>query len=220
MADILTLDEYKAASGIPDMDTRNDAKIAALLPMLTSAINSFTSRDFGAPTVTEERVYDYDSSGYIDIDDAAEITQVAFVIPNSSTDFVLPSDAWAAHPTRRDDTPVFYYILVGPAYGVGSPEMGFARNLDVYYRERGPMGATALVKVTGTWGWPSVPADVKLAAIWTLQDWISKPLGDNLTSESIEGYARSWGGRQGATIALAVPNRARDLLANYQKLDI
>jgi hypothetical protein len=94
--------------------------------------------------------------------------------------------------------------------------MGFKRNLDVFAREGGLGRVPSTAIVTGTWGWPTIPEDVKLAAFWTMQDWVTKPSGDNLTSEAIAGYARSWRQTGGAP-SIAIPNKARDLLARYQK---
>jgi hypothetical protein len=220
MADLVTLTEVKEILGRDPLDTRDDAKFTALIPMVSAAIRAYTERDFGSAVVTEERIFPYDGSGYLDVDDAASISEIRLVVPNS-TDVIL-SD-WTAMPARRDDAPVFNYVLIGPRnYFLGSPEMGFTRNLDVYYAERGyGYSAPSMVKVTGTWGWPIVPPDVKLAAVWTLQDWTSKAAAEGLTAEAIEGYSRSWGSRStgGVSASVAIPQRVRDLLAAYAKED-
>ena len=220
MADLLTLNEYRTATGVDLTDTRNDAKIAQWIPWASQAIRSFTERDFGAPTVIEERTFEYDGSGYLDIDDAASITQLSFVYPNSP-EILLTADDWSPKPERRDDAPVYQYILL-PAYigqAWGSPEMGFTRNLDVYFRDRSSVSLPSKVKVQATWGWPDIPGDIKMAMVWTLQEWVSRPSGEAVTSEAIEGWSRSWGGRGGvAAASFAIPQRARDLLVNYSKV--
>lgn len=222
MADLVTLSEYRTASGVDATDTRNDAKITFWIPMVSQAIRSFTERDFGSSIVTEERTYEYDSSGYLDIDDAATITQVVFAYPNAA-DIILTADEWRPKPERRDDSPVYQYVLlpgyVGQTYG--SPEMGFKSNLDVYYSERGTRGLPYRAKVTATWGWSVIPSDVKMAAIWTLQEWDSRPSGEAVTSEAIEGWSRSWGGKGSASAAaMAIPARARDILVNYARVAV
>lgn len=218
MADLLTLPEYKALSGIDPTDTRNDLRISGVLSAVSLAIRNYTERDFGTYVVTEARPFEYDGSGFLDIDDATEITEVRFTVPHS-TDVVLESDSWYPAPARRDDSPVYYYLVLTSPAGI-NPYMGFERNLDVLYDEGRLPSVTRTAQVTGTWGWPEIPADVKLAAAWTIQDWTSKPSGggENLTAEAIEGYSRSWGNKAtDAGGALAIPNRARDILANYQK---
>lgn len=220
MADLITLAYYRTAAGIDPTDTRDDARITQWIPAVSNIIRAFTERDFGAPAVTEERIFEYDGSGYLDIDDAASITAVKLVYP-LATDITLESTDWTAKPARRDDSPVFTYIVMPGYVGAtaGSPEMGFTRNLDVYARERGSYALPANVKVTGTWGWPTVPEAVQQAAVWTLDEWRSRPSGEGLTAESIEGWSRAWGTRQGASAAsLAIPARARDILAAYAKV--
>jgi len=219
MADLLTLAEYRAAAGIDATDTRDDAKFSVWLPMVSAAIRNFTERDFGAPIVTESRTYEYDGSGFLDIDDASEITAVSVTYPLSESPTFLDEWSWAAKPPRRDDAPVYYYLELYGGSVFGSPEMGFTRNLDVYAREYTGHVRTSRMTVTGTWGWPVVPADVKMAAVWTLQEWMARPSGDALTSEAIEGWSRSWGGRMNGGVALAIPARARDILIGYAKTD-
>lgn len=219
--DLVTLSEVKAVLGKDPMDTRDDAKLTALIPYVSDAVRTFTERDFGAPTITEARTYEYDGSGFLDIDDASAITEVRMLVPNG-TDVVLTPETWTAAPARRDDAPMYSYIrmpILG-SWGI-SPAMGFTYNLDVYAAERGGLW-TSNVQVTGTWGWATVPGDIKLAAIWTLQEWSSKAASEGLTAEAIEGYSRSWGGRNagGTAQALAIPNRARDILAAYSKVDV
>jgi hypothetical protein len=44
---------------------------------------------------------------------------------------------------------------------------------------------------------------------------------DNLTAESIEGFSRSWArGGSGSVVPLAIPSRARDILAQYQRPEV
>lgn len=219
--DLLTLAEYRSAVGIDITDTRNDARFNSLVPLVSDAIRAFTERDFGAPTITEDRVFEYDGSGYLDIDDASDVQSVAYTYPNTSvSDTILSSGAWTPRPQRRDDSPIFYYIAIGGGWAFGgiSPEMGFERNLDVWVREHGFAGGGGQVKVGATWGWPTVPGAVKMAAIWTMQAWLSRPQGQGLTAEAIEGWSRSWGNSaSGSTPRLAIPDEARDLLVQFSK---
>lgn len=219
MPALVTLNDYKAFVGIPASNTQYDAQISAIIPVVSDALLTYTGRDFAAPLVTETRTYEYDGSGYLDIDDAAAVTEVAMTWPNSSP-LVLTTDQWRAMPQRRDDSPVYYYILMPGFYGGIDGEMGFTYNLDVLMREGRFMGLPPLVDVTAQWGWPVVPESVKLAAYWTLAEWIGRE-SEGLTSESIESYARSWqraGG--GLAAAPAIPSRALDLLAYWIKPNV
>jgi hypothetical protein len=220
MADLITLDELKAARGIDPTDTSEDATLASVIPIVSSTIRLESGRDFGSSLVTETREFIYDDTGFIDIDDAQTITAVELVIPNAAN-VALTTDQWRAMPPRRDDNPTYWYIMLAHYTLPGfSPEMGFARNIDVMYREgRYFTGLPQMIAVTGTWGWPEVPEPVKLAAVWTIEDWLaSSGGGEELTSESIEGFSRSWGGRGGDRAALSLPSRARSVLAYYEKI--
>lgn len=215
LGNLVTLEEAKAAMGTNITDTRKDAVLSALIPAVSTVIRNYTERDFGAVSINETRMFDYDGSGYLDIDDAAAINTVVLKIPQG-TDLTLDPDAWYPAPPRRDDAPVFYYLVINGYVGA-SPEMGFVRNTDVLYAEGRWPQYTKTVAVTATWGWPTIPEDVKLAAVWTIQDWMSKPANEGLTGESIESYSRNWAKTPGGAPAVAIPNRARDILAAYQK---
>lgn len=215
---LVTLDEIKVALDIDPTDTRQDDLLTGAIDAASTAIINYTERDFGSIQVDEERLFEYDGSGYLDIDDATAVSAVALVVPHSD-DVVLSADEWTAMPIRRADSPVFYYIIVPTVYpSAASPEIGFVRNLDNYVREHGRPVLPQIAKVTGTWGWPDVPSDVKLATIWTIKDWTSSPdEEENLQAESIAGFSRSWATAIGGGV-LAIPNRSRDILAAYQRV--
>ena len=225
MADILTLAELKTARGETGND--HDTQYTWFLAVVSALFRAATERDIGTPVLTEERTFQYDGSGYLDIDDAAAVLSVKLVVPYGE-DLELDADfQWTAQPPRRDDSPVHTYLQL---YGVGttgvplSPEMGFNRNLDVYYREHRLPAYPTVLKVTAQWGWPTVPVDIKQAAVWTINEWIEKDdEGEGLTAEAIAGYSRSWqrdGGDPTASSGLALPARARDVLAHYAKIQV
>lgn len=215
MPDLLTLAEYKALQGIQAGDTRNDVQISALLPAASRAVRTYTGRQFEVNLgVATTRTFQHDGSEMLDIDDCTAITTITTDggVPGNTHD--LASDQWVAMP--QDDSDVFYYVILygGPYLGM-SPEMGFTRNLDTYEMLRARM---PMVSVTATWGWPAIPGDVKLAAAITVGELVSAPgKSEGLSAEAIEGWSRQWGSRLGMT-SMAIPNRARDLLVNYQRI--
>ncbi len=215
---LITLNEYKALMGVQSGDTRDDTQIKALLPVASQAVETFTGRSFEISTnVPAARTFLYDGSGYLDVDDCTLVTSISVTIPNT-TPYVMTTDEYTPMPDRG---PVVYYVVfhggISP-YAI-SPEMGFERNLDRYppFTMRNPT-----VSVSATWGWLEVPQDVKLATALTLRQFVGSAGGgsaEGLTAEAIEGWSRSWGGRVGGGVtALAIPNRARDLLVAYQRV--
>jgi hypothetical protein len=217
MADILTLAEYKALIG--STNERNDGKYAAMLPAVSRAVTLYTGRDFDAPLVTETRKFQYDDSGVLDIDDATEVTAVKALVP-WGTDYTFQTDEWYAQPPRRDDSPVYWYLVLSGGVLGASPEMGFKRNADVMAREGRWQSVPTMVEVTATWGWPFTPPDVKMAAKWTLDDWIARRPETAAPAESIESYSRGsvGAGNISEAVSWAIPMRARDLLAGYTKV--
>lgn len=217
---IIDLAEYKTLMGVQPADTRKDTQITALLPAAAKAVRTYTGRNFEiASGPATEREFQYDESGMLDIDDCTNITAIETDAGVANASYSLDSAQWTAMP--QDDSDVFYYVVIhgGPYFGL-SPEMGFERNLDQY-----PYLAykSPLVRVTAQWGWASIPDDVKLATAFTVQEFLGSTGGasgktEGLTSEGIEGWNRAWGARGGGVQALAIPNRARDLLVNYQRI--
>lgn len=222
MADLLTLTEYKTYVGISLTDTSDDAQLTKMLAAASLAIRNWTGRDFETGGPTEERLFEYEGSGYLDIDDCTDVDSVALSFTLGPDQVLDSTYQWRAKPFGG---PVFHYIELAGVYPWGvNVAMGFRENLDVLAREGRLTAQLPVAKVTATWGWPTIPEDVKLAAIWTMEDWGAGPAGPTtpgVTAEAIEGFSRSFGGGRTADAAralLAVPNRARDLLAQYQKI--
>lgn len=212
---LIDLSTYKSLLGIQAGVTQRDAQITALLDPASQAVQTYTGRNFAVSTgIATARAFQYDNSGFLDVDDCTAVTSVSVTIPNVDP-YVLDVNAWTAMP---DSGPVTYYLLIHGGvspYGA-SPEMGFERNLDQY-----PYGffKPSTLTVTATWGWPAVPEDVKLATALTIQNFVEdSDKAEGLSAEAIEGWSRAWGSRSGAFTALAIPNRARDLLAAYQRI--
>lgn len=209
MAELIVLEELKNSLGVQDSNTAKDALYQRCITAASAAVLSYTDRDFASAAVTEQRTYEWDGSGYVDIDDASAVTAVT--LSWDSVDTAVPSSQWRAQPQTG---PVYTYVVVPSKYGFGSPEMGFTRNLDVYAEENGIGYLPPLVKVDATWGWPVVPDDVKQAVVWT-----AAAMSENVTpfiTESIENYSRT----VGMAPRVALPDRAKDLLAVYQRIQV
>lgn len=211
---LVTLTRFKSSLenvNDPSAPDPRDAQYNAAIIAASELVRNYTSfrfdlaDEFADP---EPRDYEYDGSGFLDIDEAWSVVSVSqHGNYDQAYTWTLSTYEWGAYPLNK---PVKYWLQLPQNFaGVGmSPEMGFAYNLDTLYykyQER-----PNIVTVTALWGWPEIPEDVQQATIWTATaiTETSKPY----TSESIEGYSRT---RGAADDGEALPERAKAALAPY-----
>jgi hypothetical protein len=199
-ADLITLQSLKDAIGIPYSDVGRDVRLEQAIKNASSAIRTYTDRDFGTLPETATRTFAYDGSGTLEIDDCAVGSITAIAVAGTT----ISSTQYLAQPDRR--SPVHYWLLLGASGGV-SPEMGFERGLDYYNPTQ-----TTTVSVTADWGWPVVPDDVQQAAIYTAAAMAESP--KPYVSQQYESYSV----QLPAPMADAIPQRAKALLDPYQRL--
>lgn len=202
-----------AMGGFPNPSSPNtrDPALEQSLAVASSMIRHYTGLRFDTanPTVpTSIRQFEYDGSGYMNIDECTVINGLTSNAGYSgSINQALTTDEWMAYPLNL---PVKLWLRLpeGP-FGRGiSPEMGFTYNLDT-------IGSNSYVKpviisVDAVWGWPEIPYDVQQATIWTALAISEGPTP--YTQESIENYSRTKG--PGADME-AIPDRAQAALAPY-----
>lgn len=220
---LVTLVKYK--SYIKESSNANDTFHQDALDAASDAILNYTDRDFGTANVTESRVYQYDGSGILNIDDAAGVHSVTF--PNA---IVLTTTSWVAKkegPVRA--TPFTYLELPRIDWHAQDPAslgvMGFTSNLDVFL-PRLPSVTEVAVTVNADWGWVTVPLDVQYATMWTAHSWEQdSPTGGGsgeLSSESVAETSRSFFAAQAASEATdeALPARAVSILDQYRRVGL
>jgi len=214
MADLITLPRLKTALGYatPNAPHNDDAKLSAAISGASAMIRNYTGLKFeiASGSVATTRSFEYDGSGYLDIDECSTITSVVSksgytTVP--STPLTLSVDEWAAYPLNL---PVKLWLRMAENYYGGgiSPEMGFAYNLDTLAYKY-PFKPN-VIDVTAIWGWLAIPADIEQATIWT-----SVSINENpkpYASEAIENYSRTRG--PGDTDE-AIPPRAQVILDSY-----
>jgi hypothetical protein len=199
--DLITRSEYKTIARIGDPAPPGlDASIDALIPMVTVAIKNYTDRDFGTDDITETRGYLYDGTGFLEIDDASNITSVGI------GGVALPVASWRAMPYG---SPVYTWVELPPQRS-RSVEMGFLWNEDTY---NWASTTASEATVTATFGWLDIPPDVKMAAVWTVAAWLTNP--EPWVSEAIEGYSRSRS--LPASLEAGIPKRAQRILDPYTR---
>jgi hypothetical protein len=212
MADLITLTEFKTALGLPIQTDPSDGKLSWHIASASALVRNYTGLEFLVTdeyAFAEDRSYEYDGCGFLDIDECQEVTAVAVqsgYIGDTTTTTSLTVNEWSAYPLNG---PVRQWLRLAPnAYGVGSPEMGFTYNLDTlaYKLPSRPN----IVIVTASWGWPAIPDDVKQATIITAEAMSegNRPY----TQESIENYSRT---RGASDLEEPLPLRAQAILQNY-----
>ena len=198
MAELVTLQELKDALGITD--NSEDAKLQDALRDASAAIRSYTDRSFNTTQATSTKIFQYDGSGVLEIEDAVAVTNVSM----DGVTLVLGTD----YTVEPYGNAVFNWLFLPVDYPLGgSPEMGFTRNLDRLWWKRSVKPIRS-VSVTGTWGWPSIPDDVQRAALWTAAAFAETPRP--VIQERTADVSRTY-----TNISAAIPSRAKDLLEPY-----
>lgn len=163
--DLTTVQSVKDNIELPSNDQNLDQLIPELITEASSRIIEFCQREF-APVVTQTRRFRVD--GYR-VDFAPWDLQ-------SATAVVLHPEAGSGAITLGDGTNGTnqQYMLkpINPARGVYQ-SMQFSGYLVIVSQTLMAFNY-ALVDVTGTWGFPSVPDEVKRACNITVGSWLTK----------------------------------------------
>jgi hypothetical protein len=144
-----SLADVKAALRI--QDTLDDSLIESSINSASRMIDQYCNRSFYPGTAGEVRYYQANDGFMCWIDDAQAVTE----IKTSSTDPLIFDTTWESGD----------YQLLNPnqrANGAYSPYYAITATDNYLFPVWADM---ALVKVTGTFGWASVPEPVKFASI-------------------------------------------------------
>lgn len=130
-------------------DTKDDDAIDDAIEAASRMIDGLTSRAF-YQAVDEARYFTAEDSGYLEVDDLVSVT----TLETDSDGDRTYEDSWAS--TDYDLEP-----YNGAAKGL--PYTSIA--ITPAGRYGFPVGTARGVKITGTWGWPSVPHAIRDATI-------------------------------------------------------
>lgn len=197
-SDLVTLEQVRSFLQKETVSTSQDEEIEAMITRASTAISSSTEREF-VPETTEQRTLEgyYGSKGLF--------VDVAPYDLQSVTALQLDTDQ-----TSPIDLPAAQYRL-GPLpakYGVYT----HIRLLPLS-RALGPIVFPQVqVKVTGTWGFPSVPEDVQMACLITVATWMRR---------EVQTFERVLSIDQGTLERpLGIPSAAMGLLAPFKRMAI
>lgn len=167
-----TLSEFKqwltAAGQTISADVGDDSVIESIIEASSRFIDGECSRYFYKNATDETRYYTATDSTYVRPDDLVSIT--ALYTDDGSREY---SNTWTT-----DDYDLWPYnaALDGRPYVqiVRSPYSDYAF----------PAGTAKGVKVTGVFGWPSIPAQIKEACVMISLSTYKRRFGENLSSVS------------------------------------
>lgn len=190
---LITTAEYGAytGAGVPNDPTRTGQWEDAIT-VASRWIEKYCGRQFhSSGTVASDRYFD-PTGRTVHIDDCRSITAVAVDTDDNGTHVTVTTDYQALPPYGRDpllgDVPYTELLALS--------ELTWKYDLD----RRGT------VKVTGLWGWSSVPDDVKRATAILAQDLLRDP------ESQFGGLAVA---AEGIVLGARIPARVIGLLAPY-----
>lgn len=154
--DLTTLAAVKEQMDTPA--TGADAQITALIPRASRAIHRWTGREFATLTAGEH-VRDFDLALWREV---REVPVGDMQSPPTAVAY-LDEDGTVAS-TLTVATAVVALPLYRPP---GEPVTRLRLRASA-----GSFGSRQQLRVTGLWGWPSVPADVEQACIVTVRSWL------------------------------------------------
>ena len=153
-----TLAQVKSALKI--IDNIDDALIELAIESASREIDAYCGRVF-YDMGSSARFYAASDPYFCPIDDCQSVTQIATAVTSNGNYDTI----WAA-PTASNQNNGDYQVeplnAAYPTDGIVAPITG----VRALWRYLFPtIGGNALVRVTGTWGWPSTPTAIKQATV-------------------------------------------------------
>lgn len=144
-----TLAQLKSALRIPSSDTQDDSLLEMAIESASRQIDSHTERYFYSGSAT--RVFVPSDYNYVEIDDLVTLTTLK---TSTAADGVF-DQTWSAGSYQLQP-------VNGVAGGIYTPYTSIRAVGDLIYPVN---GGEATVQVVGTFGWSSIPTDVKQATV-------------------------------------------------------
>lgn len=139
-------------------DVEQDLVLSTLIDRASEAIITYTAREFGPIATANQRLFYYCGEGVLDL---TPYDLQAVTVPTIKVDSVagvggttLGTTEYRLYPRPAKDG-VYNWLRLNPLSGYG-PSRRFTE------RE---------VAITGDWGWPSIPDDVKHWTTVVVADW-------------------------------------------------
>lgn len=200
---LCTIQDVHLAMEIPTTDTSLDNIISEYIDEASATIMKATRREFAPVTTATRRFKITSNRSHRVVFNPYDLQSLTELLVNSDQPqgAVITSDDYVLEPFPNNEG-VYTALVISPWIPIVSP-----RQLKFGY---------AYCDITGTWGFPSVPEQVKRAAVITVRTWLRR---------DAQALAGDIGGSYYSGVELpaqlpqtyALPAAARKLLAPYAR---
>lgn len=179
--DLCTIEDVKEQIQLPDNVVNLDALIPTYITDASRAIMNYTKREFRTE-VTNPATRRFKVSGY-------RVDFSPWDLQANAGPYTVTLHPETNQPYTLNDGSAPTYAFPEYAFQPINPQRGLYTSLQfsgflVIISTTLMAFNYALVDITGTWGWPSVPEDVNRACVLTVGSWITR---------SAPGASSTWG---------------------------
>lgn len=161
---LITENEYKEqGSGIDASDPTQDEAIRFCINSASNRIMEYAGREFKSLAVGSTLRTFQITPGGCGFDEVSFGTYDAQSITVVTIDTQLGQTGLTLTTSQYQPVPVQQWHGVYTGIHILAGATGYV-----------PLGARRAVAVTGTWGWPSVPSEVKHACVETVKEWLGE----------------------------------------------
>lgn len=166
--DLCTLDDVRNFLQKQTSDAGQDDTISELITRASRLILRYTEREFTPITASATRSFEWEGGGWLSLApyDCTVVNSVARVLMDGST-VALSAVQWRAWPVPNPDG-VYTALRI---YGTVPQSVGIK---------------PTVMQVTGAWGWPSVPSEVRAACVETVTTWMRRDVAAFSTTYTID----------------------------------
>lgn len=188
---LCTLDDLKLYLGQPD-EVVDDDLLIRLINAASDAIYTLTGREFKTiGTNPQTRTFDASeiyANGFLYVGDYTDVTNI--VVYNSSDDVVATDPDYIKLPRNR---------------------MPWEPYQAIRFKTQ-TVSSTDYIDITGSWGFPSVPEEIRQACVVTAFIWYERDIAKFSGTFSIS--------EDRVELPRAVPAQVSDSLSRYQRLPV
>jgi hypothetical protein len=182
---------------LQDIDSSFSVWIASIIDMVGAYIDQYCGTSFATEQTATVKYYDSFGTDELFIDPLISISSIVILDIYGNEEITLSTNDYFTYPLND---PTSYSLKLRPGASIG----------------RFPDRVNA-IKVTGTFGFTTVPSPVKLAAIKLTAKIINEGLrGGQVGSETLGSYTVSYRELDDSVEALGV----KEILNQYRKLEL